>query len=260
MSLKDRLNKDKQTISENSLKYETGNITNQEEKNFYIEQLKKYLEKNINILVCCPIEIPTYNAINYLCSKIPNDKRLVGIGANLLLNPDEIIKFEPETNNNQKQLIQTALNLNPYKIILQNFDGTEAVDIFKLINAGIKNIIGAVTAESAIKALSQAELNLYINGVSVPESIMKKMVSELFDIIIVVENNNGFFSISEIDEVKPFENDEYNILKISESTQDVIIKSSKIKTEEKKKSHEDVKTYKKQKNKLLAKLKKKNSK
>ena len=226
MSLKERLNLDKQN-NETVIEPPVEKITKPQKikEDFYITQFKKYLDENINILVCCPLGMPTYNALNFLCSKISNDKRLVGIGSNLLLNPDEIIKFEPETDNHQKQLIQTALSLNPYKIILQNFDGVKALDIFKLTNGGIKNIIGAITAESAIKALLQAELNLYINGASVPETVMKRMISNLFDKIIVMEDKDGNCNIFKIFDVKPFETGEYIISEVIE------LKDKKVKKE-----------------------------
>ena len=131
MSLKDRLNIKSEVINEQEIVSKQYCL----EKTFCEKAFEELLSLETNILVYCDINLPTYSAINYLCSKIANDKRLVGIGSNLLLNPDEIIKFEPETKNQSKELIKTAISLKPYKIILQDFDGVEAVDIFKLINA-----------------------------------------------------------------------------------------------------------------------------
>lgn len=258
MSLKDRLiainQKEKGQDKKNDSLINPLEINRTDD--FYAETLNKLIGQDINILVCCPMNVPTYNAINFLCSKIPGDKRLVGIGSNLLLNPSEIIKFEPEikeSNSRPKQLIKTALSLNPYKIILQNFDGTEAADIFKLVNAGIKNIIGAVVAEDAIKALLQTELNLYINGVSVPDFIMKKMISELFDKIIVVKSDEKFEGscyISEIYDVSLCENGEYSVSEVRETKAE----DSK---EESIKEENPVKPKDTPKNKLILKLKRK---
>ena len=222
MSLKDRLNLNTQNESSQS-----GLMTAElpKENLFYNDIFEKLLSENNNIIVCSSIDIPTYNALNFVCSKIPNDKRLVGIGANLLLNPSEIIKFEPDIKNVSKELIKTALSLNPFKIILQDFDGVEAVDIFKMINSNIKNIISAVNAQSPQKALRQIELNLYMNGVQIPEPLMKEMLTEFVDNIVVVEQAGNSYFISKIYTVQSLSNNEYVI-------SDVLKKPSKaVKTE-----------------------------
>ncbi len=230
MSLKDRLNLNTSytelnakadALEEKELSSDSQ-ISLKKEENFNITLFESLLSEGGNILVCTPMDVLTYNAINFLCSKIPNDKRLVGIGSNLLLNPDEIIKFEPETKNQSKELIKTALSLNPYKIILQDFDGVEAVDIFKLTNGGIKNIIGAVVADDPQKALEQAELNLYLSGINIPESVMKRMLCNLFKVVVVVKPDtiNGY-QISGVFEIKPPENNEYKLLEIKKDNDDV---------------------------------------
>ena len=228
MSLKDRLNLNnpKEPSSEIFKTIST------EEKDAYNNVFEKLLEENSNIIVCSPISIPTYNALNFLCSKIPNNKRLVGIGTNLLLNPNEIIKFEPDTKNLSKELIKTALSLNPYKIILQDFDGIEAVDIFKMINSNIKNIISAVNAQDAEKALRQIELNLYMNGVQIPENLMKEMITELVDNIILVEQSGKNYFISKIYSVQGLKNNEYVISDIYKFKKSPTKTNKKIVTDE----------------------------
>ena len=226
MPLKDRLKLNSENISENITKNIAAEAA--EKEVFAISEIKtpkiktksntdelilEFLKQDINILVYCDINIPTYSAINYLCSKIESDKRLVGIGANLLLNPDEIIKFQPETKNQSKELIKTALSLKPYKIILQDFDGVEAVDIFKLVNAGIKNIITAVNAKTPENALSQIEMNLYMNGVQIPQNLMKSLISSFVDKIVFVEKLNGEFNIKNIYNVE-FKDNQYEISEI----------------------------------------------
>ena len=229
MSLKDRLNLNVQSINSGN---ELMSAELKSENHIYNNIFEKLLEENKNILVCASIDIPTYKALNFLCSKIPNDKRLVGIGANLLLNPSEIIKFEPDTKNVSKELIKTALNLNPFKIILQDFDGVEAVDIFKMINSDIKNIISAVNAKTPEKALRQIELNLYMNGVQIPELLMKEMLTEFVDNIVVVEKVGSSCFISNIYAVQGFANNEYVILDICNNSSPI----SKIKTDKSKES------------------------
>ena len=202
MSLKDRLN-----INTNA-----SLSTNAEEKvnPAYVNIFEKIIEENANIIVCCPIDVPTAEAINFLGNKINKEKRIVAIGSNLSFNQNEVIKFEPDINNLSKNLIKTSLDLNPAKIILQEFNGIEAVDIFKLINADIKNVIAAVTASSAQKALAQIELNLYLNGVNIPLNLMRNMIFSFVDKIVTVEkiDDNNFY-ISKIYEIKSVKNNEY---------------------------------------------------
>ena len=206
MSLKDRLN----------LNTEQNRALNMSEENLKaLEFFEKLLETEQNILICCPIEIQTYDALNFLCNKLPKDKRTVTIGSNLNLNQNEVIKFEPDTQNSSKDLIKTSLGLNPDKIILQNFQGVEAADIFKLVNADIKNIITAITASNAKKALVQAEFNLYSNGVSIPENIMKKMMASFIGKIIEVKTaGKNKLCISKILEIKSVKNNEYVLSEI----------------------------------------------
>ena len=215
MSLKDRLNLNEKI--EINTENEKEEIT---PYNIYDNFLTNLLNQNKNIIVSCPIDIPTYSGINFLCSKISNDKRLVGIGTNLLLHPSEIIKFEPDTKNNSKELIKTAMSLNPDKIILQDFDGAEAVDVFKLINSGIKNIISAVNAENVKNAMRQIELNLYLNGVCMPETMMKSLLSDFVNIVIVLKKSNinsyeNAIEISKIYELSDFKNNEYKFFEVT---------------------------------------------
>ena len=207
MSLKDRLNINTQ-IKAPSLKETVENV-------LYMDFFEKALCENLNILLYCPINVPTYEALNSLCVKIPQDKRIVMIGNNLELKQKEVIKFEPDTNNSSKNLIKTAVNLNPYKIILQNFQGVEAVDIFKFINADIKNIITAVTASDAKKALTQMEFNLYSGGLNIPENLMKNMIADFTDLIIQIEKLGTSCTISKISKIKSIRNNQYLIEEIS---------------------------------------------
>ena len=205
-------------------------------------------------MVYCDITLPTYSAINYLCSKIENDKRLVGIGSNLLLNPDEIIKFEPDIKNQSKELIKTALSLKPYKIILQDFDGVEAVDVFKLINAGIGNVITAVNAKTPENALSQMELNLYMNGVQIPQNLMKSLIADFVGKIIYVEKENNDIVIKNIYNVE-FKDDEYKITELTGNKKKTVSNEKALKKE--KPVVIDVIEKPKKRNILAAKLRKK---
>lgn len=209
MSLKDRLNININTKT--NIKKDAVQKSYSKPNSAYDTIFEKIINENTNILVCSPINIPTYTALNFLCSRISNDRRLVGIGANLLLNPSEIIKFEPDKQNLSKELIKTAVSLKPFKIILQDFDGVEAVDIFKMINSNIKNIISAVNAQNAEKALKQMELNLYMNGVHIPETLMKEMITELVDNIIVIDKSGETPVISKIYAVQGLKNNEYQL-------------------------------------------------
>lgn len=207
MSLKDRLKLNENNSIGNSQNKKTLKTDDKKvkEQKFLEILFESYIEKDCNILVCCPIEVTTSNALNFLCSKIPQEKRLVGIGTNLLLNPDELIKFEPDTKNLSKDLIKTSLSLNPYKLILQDFQGAEAIDIFKLINSGLKNIITAVCAKDAQKAIQQAKLNLYLSGLNIPDALTEQMLNEFFDIIVTVapdEKSKETFVITDLTETK----------------------------------------------------------
>ena len=197
-------------------------------ESFAGEIFNEILKQDCNILVYCDINIPTYRAINYICSKIENDKRLVGIGSNLLLNPDEIIKFEPEAKNQSKELIKTAISLHPYKIVLQDFDGVEAVDIFKLVNAGIKNVICAVNAKTPQKALRQIEMNLYMNGVQIPQTLMRNLIADFVDKIVYVEKFNDGYIIKNIYNTEIGKDDLYVISELIKNDKE---ESTKIKTE-----------------------------
>lgn len=257
MSLKDRLNLEKTTEQ---------NILTDTDK--HLDILKKILEDNQNILISCPLKISTGEACNFLCKILPEDKRIVAIGSNLILNQKEIIKFEPDINNSSKELIKTALNLNPYKIILQDFQGAEAVDIFKYINADIKNIITATVASNAQKALSQAELNLYLSGINVPEKFMKKQILSFIDKIVELDKRgrNNIF-VSNIYEIKSYTDEEYTLSSMVTPSKAVKttkkstpsnneLKSNQIISEENVKPKKEISP----KNKLISKLKRKNSK
>lgn len=180
----------------------------------YEELFEQIINENQNIVICCPIDAEQSFVFDFLDDKIPSDKRLVAIGKNLNFNRSEIIKFEPDIQNSSKNLIKTAIDLKPYKIILQDFTGCEAVDIFKLANAGIKNIITSVMAETALKALCQIELNLYLSGVNISENLMKKTVSSFADKIVEIEKNGNSINILKIYRIKSVKNNEYLIEEI----------------------------------------------
>lgn len=182
----------------------------------YREMFEQILNENQNIVICCPFEVEQSFVFNSLDEKIPQDKRLVAIGKNLNFSRSEIIKFEPDMQNSSKNLIKTAIDLKPYKIILQDFTGCEAVDILKLANSGIKNIITSVMAETATKALNQIEFNLYSSGVNIPENLMKKMISSFVDKIVEIEKIGNLINISKIYQIKSVKNNEYSIEELIE--------------------------------------------
>lgn len=203
MSLKDRLKLKNAALSKNDIPKSA--IDN-------IEKFKNILSENENILIVCPMGIKPYEVLNFLCLNLNTQQRVVLIGSNLILNQNEVIKFEPDTKNDLKNTIRTSINLKPSKIILEEFKGTEASDIFKLVNSNIKNIITTVEAEDSKKALLQAEFNLYMAGITIPENIMKKMISSFINKIVeikVVEKNK--FYISKICEVSLSKSKEYQI-------------------------------------------------
>ena len=206
MSLKERLNLNNNkelSVSKNNL-----------QTTKYNELFEQIINENQNVVICCPIDIEQGFVFNLSDEKIPPDKRIVAIGKNLNFSRSEIIKFEPDTQNLSKNLIKTAIELKPYKIILQDFTGCEAIDILKLINSGIKNIVTSVMAETALNALNQIELNLYLSGVNIPENLMKKLVSSFVDKIVEIEKIENSINISKIYQIKSIKNNDYLIEEI----------------------------------------------
>ena len=221
MSLKERLN-----INSNE-ELSISEVNSKTTK--YNELFEQFINENQNIVICCPIDVEQSGIFNLIDKIIPDDKRLVAIGKNINLNRNEIIKFEPDTQNSSKNLIKTAIELKPYKIILQDFSGCEAVDIFKLANAGIKNIITSVMAKNAVKALNQIELNLYLNGVNVPENLMKNTIFSFTDKIVETVKIGNSINISKIYQIKSIKNNEYLIEEIIQDNIKKEIKKDEIK-------------------------------
>lgn len=221
MSLKERLNLNNNkelSVSKNNL-----------QTTKYNELFEQIINENQNVVICCPIDIEQGFVFNLSDEKIPPDKRIVAIGKNLNFSRSEIIKFEPDTQNLSKNLIKTAIELKPYKIILQDFTGCEAIDILKLINSGIKNIVTSVMAETAQKALTQMEFNLYSSGVNIPENLMKKLVSSFVDKIVEIEKIENSINISKIYQIKSIKNNEYLIEEIIQDNIKKEIKKDEIK-------------------------------
>lgn len=201
MSLKERLNLNNGEAEKNFVK--------KSEHSKYDEIFEKIINENQNVIICCPFDVEQSSVFCLSDKIIAENKRVVAIGKNLEFKRNEIIKFEPDFHNSGKNLVKTALELNPFKLILQDFAGYEAVDILKLTNAGIKNVITSVMAESCEKALNQIELNLYMSGMNIPENLMKKLISSFVNYIVEIEKIGNTINVSKICKIKTLKNNEY---------------------------------------------------
>lgn len=133
--------------------------------------------------------------LNVLVNAIPQQARVVVVQqiADLSLNhPDKVILETRKANVNgegaitNRQLLETALQLDPHRIILSELDGTEGAVLLHAMNIG-HHAMFAMSGAGGRDALSRLENAVASDNLSMPLLSIREQLAKSLDLIIHVE-------------------------------------------------------------------------
>jgi pilus assembly protein CpaF len=183
------------------------------------EQLREYVTKRKNILICGGTSSGKTTLANILTNFIPDDERILLIEdtAEIQIQKPNVLRFEARREQNGipavtiRDLLKTTLRHRPDRIILGEIRGGEAFDLLQLLNTGHSGTISTVHADSAPQGISRFTTCVLQSGVEIPYRAIRSNIADSLHIVVQMERRAGHRYIAEVLELGGFdaESDKY---------------------------------------------------
>jgi pilus assembly protein CpaF len=178
-------------------------------------QLKDYVARRKNILVCGGTSSGKTTLANVLTEFISNDERIVLIEdtAEIQIHKENVLRFEARREQNGlaavtiRDLLKATLRHRPDRIIVGEIRGGEAFDLLQLLNTGHSGTISTVHANSAAQGISRFTTCVLQSGVELPYRAIKTNIAESLNVIIHLERRPGRRTVSEVVEIQQYDPD-----------------------------------------------------
>jgi pilus assembly protein CpaF len=146
---------------------------------------------------------------------IPDYERIVLIEdtAEIQVKKPNVLRFEARREQDGlpavtiRDLLKATLRHRPDRIIVGEIRGGEAFDLLQLLNTGHSGTISTVHANSAVQGISRFSTCVLQSGVEIPYGAIKTNIADSLNIVIQIERRPGLRSVSEVLEIKRFNQD-----------------------------------------------------
>lgn len=164
------------------------------------------VENKLNILITGCRGVGKTALLNELATKIPDDERIITIEdfSELNFQKNNVVRLEVDhyiDTLRLETLVDVALKMRPDRILLGECKGSEAADIMKSINFGIKGFMSTLFADSPEDSLLKLEGLMCSSGSLSTESI-RTQISSAIDLIIHIcklpDGSAKIYSITEV--------------------------------------------------------------
>ena len=155
--------------------------------------LKSLVRAGYNIFISGGTSSGKTTFLNALSAYIPQTERIITIedSAELqLLNRKNLIRLETRNANMEgvkpisvRQLIHTALRMNPDRIIVGECRGTEAIDMLQAMNTGHDGSLSTGHANSTSDMIKRLE-TMVLMGTDIPLPAIRQQIASAIDIFI----------------------------------------------------------------------------
>src|SRR5882672_5336775 len=178
-------------------------------------QLEDYVTQHKNILICGGTSSGKTTLANVLMEFIPNHERIVLIEdtAEMQIQKENVLRFEARREQNGlpavniRDLLKATLRHRPDRIILGEIRGGEAFELLQLLNTGHSGTLSTVHANSAAKGISRFTTCVLQSGIEMPYRAIKTNIADSLNIIMQIERRPGLRFVSEVLEIKGFDQD-----------------------------------------------------
>ncbi|MBI3160977.1 MAG: CpaF family protein [Chloroflexi bacterium] len=161
-----------------------------------IDLLKACVQARLNILVAGGASSGRTTILTILANMIEDDERII-----LLQSQDEVfikkprlIKLETRPANvdgrgeiTMRQLVASAVNLIPERIVTTDIAGGEALELLQAMNSGHDGCMQGMHANSPFDALVRLEEMVGYANPSMPTLSVRSLISSAIDLIVYVE-------------------------------------------------------------------------
>jgi pilus assembly protein CpaF len=131
--------------------------------------------------------------LNILSSYIPERERIVTIedAAELQLPQDHVVSLEARPANIEgkgqitiRDLVRNSLRMRPYRIVVGECRGGEALDMLQAMNTGHDGSLTTLHANTPRDALSRLETMVLMSGMDLPIRAIREQIANAVNLII----------------------------------------------------------------------------
>jgi pilus assembly protein CpaF len=175
-----------------------------------LDFLKVCVEARLNILVAGGTGSGKSSVLTILANMIPDDERIILLqNEEVLINKPRLVQLETRPANlegrgeiTMRQLVQSAVNMLPERIVTQELTGPEALDVLQAQNSGHDGCMQSVHATSTFDALVRLEVMVGYANPSMPTLTVRSLIASAIDLIVYAERlRSGQRKITKITEV-----------------------------------------------------------
>jgi len=202
------------------------------------EFLRACVISRLNIIISGGTGSGKTTFLNVLSSYIPEDERIITIedAAELKLQQDHVVRLETKPSDADgryavpiRELVRNSLRMRPYRIIVGECRGGEALDMLQAMNTGHDGSLTTLHANSPRDALSRLETMCLMAGMDLPVRVIREQIASAIDLIIQQTRlKDGSRKITSITEVAGMEGDTIVLTEIYKFEQTGIGQDGKI--------------------------------
>ena len=179
------------------------------------DMLQMCVTARLNILISGGTGAGKTTLLNALSAYIPEDERIVTIedSAELQLQQPHVVRLETRPPNienkgevTQRDLVRNALRMRPYRIVIGEVRGGEAIDMLQAMNTGHDGSLTTVHANTPRDALARLETMIQMTGMRLSDRAMRQQVASALDLVVQVARlSDGTRRITAISEITGME-------------------------------------------------------
>jgi pilus assembly protein CpaF len=180
-----------------------------------LQFLQACVVSKLNILIIGLENAGKTTFLNNLASFIPSEERIAVIEdvPELNLSQPQLLRLETNKSlagttsvNSPLYLLQSAIRLNPNRIILGNLCGAECFAFLETANTGFSGSLAALQARSASDAIHRLETLSQMSGTQLPVIKIREEITSAVDLILLIAKmKDGTFRVTAITEISGME-------------------------------------------------------
>jgi len=175
-----------------------------------LDFLEACVKARLNILVAGGTNSGKSTLLAIIANMIPDEERIVLLQREeFLLKKPRLVQLETRPANlegrgeiTMRQLVNSALNLMPERIVTQELTGPEALEVLQAQNSGHDGCLQSIHATSTFDALVRLEEMVSYANPSLPTLTVRSLIASAVDLIVYTERlRTGQRRITKITEV-----------------------------------------------------------
>ena len=160
-----------------------------------IDFLEACVQARLNILVAGGNSSGKTTLLTIIANMISDEERIILLqNDEIILNKPRMVQLETRPANlegrgeiTMRQLVNSAVNLMPERIVTQEITGAEALELLQAMNSGHNGCIQGLHATSTFDALVRLEEMVGYANPSLPTLSVRSLIASAIDVIVFAE-------------------------------------------------------------------------